>query len=94
MEDIAFEIQSKAGDQIFDLDFHPTEDFVALGSVTGLVEVYKFKTPAEILSLEAGLKEKKRKSKKQQQHHQLVYDIQNHTSSCRGVQFSPDGNTL
>jgi WD40 repeat protein len=31
-----------SGEQIFDIDFHPQDNFIAIGSITGLVEVVKY----------------------------------------------------
>ncbi len=42
----SWEISSN-GEQIFDISFHPTEDLLAIGSITGLVEVFRFSKDRE-----------------------------------------------
>ena len=68
-----YDIES-SGDQIFDISYHPYDNFIAIATITGIVEVYKYGD--------------------QSINNQLINKFAPHTSSCRGVKFSQDGNTL
>jgi len=62
----------ECGEQLFDLSFHPSGDFLASALIDGCVEVWKY-----------GLEENKK-----------MLSVMAHDGSCRGVEFSADGNML
>jgi WD repeat-containing protein 55 len=74
----AFDIQTAPDDiecseQVFDVDFHPTRNFLAAGLIDGEVDIFQY-----------GL----------QDSNKLMAKLNHHTSSCRGVSFSPSGDAL
>lgn len=74
----AFDVQTVPDDiecteQVFDIDFHPTRNFIAAGLIDGEVDIFQY-----------GLHDSNK----------LMAKLNHHTSSCRGVSFSPSGNAL
>lgn len=66
-------------DQIFDLDFNPQTDFLAVGIITGDVSIYKYQTDQNHNKTTSNLH---------------VFDIKHHKSACRGLKFTEDGQKL
>jgi WD40 repeat protein len=68
-----------SGEQVFDLQFHPTANVVAVATITGLVEVLHFRTgEANEAAAPSG----------------PALSVKLYDASCRGLLFSEDGETL
>ncbi|CAM9189397.1 unnamed protein product [Ectocarpus fasciculatus] len=63
------------GEQVFDISFHPTMDFLAVGLINGHSNIYKYSSSPGVPS-------------------SLVLNMNNHLSSCRGVEFDHSGQGL
>ena len=63
------------GEQVFDISFHPTMDFLAVGLINGHSNIYKYSSTPGVPS-------------------SLVLNLNNHVSSCRGVEFDHSGQGL
>lgn len=68
-------------DQIFDLSFHPFNHFLTTGCINGVIELWKYSYDGNNASNNSS-------------NNELIHSMNVFSSSCRGVEFSLDGDSL